>query len=910
VLLGRETECARLDELLDRARTGRSGALVLRGEAGIGKTALLDYSVARAEGMTVVRTLGIESEAELEFSALLDVCRPLLGCLEGLPGPQADALRSGLGFAPAGTFDRHSVGVGTLGLLAAAAETTPLLVVVDDAQWLDRASADALRFATRRLHADRVAVLFAARDDEELSFDAPGIESLPLEGLDRAQAGALLRERAGVGEAVVNRLYEATSGNPLALVELPALLSPAQLSGEEPLDDPLPAGASVERAFARRAQELPDEAGTALLVAAASTSSASEMLVRALEQLGLSARSLEPAEDAGLVRIVDGRFEFRHPLVRSAVYHAARPSDRRAAHRALADACRDTGPEEWAWHLAVAALGPDENAAAALEQAAGTARQRSGYAAAATALERSARLTPERDDRLRRLAAAADAAWQAGRTESAVALVRQTLAGAEDPALRANALRLYGEIEILAGKRDAAARAFLEATDLLERIDPTGAVAAAADAVYALPAEHAMETARRARSLAPEDGSEADGEAAATLGYVLSFEGRYTEARPHLDRAVELLRHRTSIPTPLQAARLSAALAWLGRYEDGHRFLATLVARARAAGAVGALPYLLAGSSWQALHADRWNEAEADAAEAHQLAEELGQPPTQESALGVLTWVHALRGDEGRCRVHGEQTRRLARALAYTIDDHLVSFCFGVLDLAAGRVDDAIAELEPVARYTEERNLRIPRVPLQLEFAEALIRAGRGVEAEAVLDSFERSERVTDRFLAAAALRCRGLLADEDGFDARFEEALDLHSGVASPFALARTQLCYGERLRRAGRRRDAREQLRSALATLEALGAAAWAERARSELRASGETLRRRAAFEEEQLTPQELQIALQVAEGKTNKEVGAALFLSHKTVEFHLSRIYRKLDLNSRAELIRRFAAEGVPA
>jgi DNA-binding CsgD family transcriptional regulator len=914
VLIGRESECAHIDELLDRARLGRSSALVVRGEAGIGKTALLDYASQSAVDMRVVRALGVESEVELDFSALLDVCRPLLDRLESLPAGQAEALEGALGLGPPLALDRFAVGVATLGLLAAAAEDRPLLVVADDAQWLDPASQEALLFATRRLYADRVVVLFGARDGEGRTFESPGIESLALEGLDRDAASRLLHHDATVSDAVVERLVEATGGNPLALVELPRALTAAQLAGTEPLEEPLPAGTSVERAYARRADSLAEGPRRALLVAAVSTSSSADAVLRALAELGLDASALEPGEDAGLLSVAEGRITFRHPLVRSAVYHAAAPSERRAAHRALADACGETGPEECALHLAAAAVGPDDEVAGALERAAAVARLRSGFAAAATALERSARLTTDPSLRLARLASAAEAAWEAGRAGVASELVAEALAGDMDAGLRARALRLRGAIEYFTGQGAEASDALLEAVELLESSDPEGAVSAAADAVMALVRvrgpELALETARKARQLAPEDESDVDFEATATLGYALCFTGRYLEAEPHLLRAVRLMAGSTSIPTPFQAVRLSATLAWLGRYDEGYAYMSRVVARTRTAGAVGSLPYLLSGTAWQALHASRWDEAEADAGEAYDLADQIGQPVTRIQARGILAWVHALRGDDARCLEHGAETRRLSVEYGYRLFGLLVGACFGVLHLGAGRIDDAIAELTEIAQYAEERKLRISGLAPQLELAEAYARADRRDDALALLTSFERSELVSDPYLVAVSKRVRGLLASDDELDEVFAQALDLHRVIPNPFSLARTRLCYGERLRRAGRRKDARDQLRTALESFEQLGAASWAERTRSELRASGERLRKRDDASAEQLTPQELQIALQVAEGKTNKEVGAALFLSHKTVEFHLSRIYRKLDLTSRAELIRRFATEGEPS
>ncbi|HKH16974.1 MAG TPA: AAA family ATPase [Solirubrobacteraceae bacterium] len=913
MLIGRERECARLDELLDRARVGRSGTLVIRGEAGIGKTALLDYAAMRAADMTVVRAVGVESEAQLEFSGLLEVCWPLRDGLVELSDHQGGVLRSALGIGPAQEQDRFSVGAATLSLLAACADADPVCVVVDDAQWLDLASQDALVFAAKRLQADRVGVIFAARDGEDVPFEAPGLDLLPLTGLGRDAAAELIRLGDGVEVAadVAERLHAATQGNPLALIELPRLLTSEQLAGTAPLDDPLPTGPAVERAFARRVLDLPESSQSALLLAAVTTSSEIETIANGLAPLGVGADALESAEDAGLVRLADGQLAFRHPLVRSAVYHAAAPSDRRAAHRAIADGLvGTTHVEARAWHLAGAALGQDDAAAAALEEAADHARRRGGYAAAAADLERAARLTLDETSRLRRLHAAADASWRAGRTEQAASLATEALARLGEPRLRATALRLMGTIDYFRGRADRAAEALGEAVTLLEDTDPDAAVEAAADAVNALvrvrQRELALETAKRARALAPENGGATDLEAAIALGYAFCFAGRYGDAKPHLRRAAELFGATGTVSGPLQAGRLSAALGWLGRHEQAHAFLAATVARARAAGAVGALPHLLASASWQALHATRFNEAYADASEAVELAKELEQPVTAAQALGVLTWLHALRGDEARCRTTGEETQRRAAEFGFTLYGLLVSLCFGLLDVGRGRVDEAIGQLESVARHADEHDLFVPGVSPQLELAEAYSRAGRVADAETVLAAFDRSVLAALPEFRARAERCRGLLAGPDAFEGHFITALDLHATGQSPMALARTRLCYGERLRRAGRRVDAREQLRPALEVFDRVGATPWSERAGAELRASGETLRRREAHEAEELTPQELQIALHVAEGKSNKEVGAALFLSHKTIEFHLSRVYRKLDIHSRAELIRLYASE----
>jgi DNA-binding CsgD family transcriptional regulator len=915
VLIGRETECARVDELLERARLGRSGALVVRGEAGIGKTALLDYAIERAVGTTVVRALGVESEAEIEFSGLLEVCRPLLEHLDEISAPQAGVLRSALDLGPAMDVDRFGIGAAILSLLAAAADARPLVIVVDDAQWLDPSSADALLFATRRLQADRVLVLFAAREGEERSFEASGIESLSLSGLSRKAAESLLQREGALVEEVGNRLYEATGGNPLALIELPGLLTADQLAGSAPLEDPLPAGASVERAFARRAQALPEGSQTALLVAAASTSAEIETVVAALVARDLDASSLEPAEDAGLLTLVDGRLVFRHPLVRSAVYQAAAPSERRAAHRALAEALAEsTHDEARAWHLAGAALGPDEEAAVSLVAAATRARERNAHATAASAFERAARLTPDTARRLERLTQAAEAAWAGGDPTRALGLLDAADPIAEPASDRARLLHLRGRIERRVGMQSEALGRLLQAETLIRDEDPNEAAWILLHAVPMssragdIPA--AVELARRLRDVAPTNGTSLDAHAATTLGWILCQSGNFAEGRPWLERAAGLLLGRER-PTWVELYLASLALRLLERTAEGIEVAERAGQLAREQGPTALLSALDLLTEWE-VWTGRWGVAAAHGEEGLALARQVGHADQLLIMLTQLARVDAARGDAERClervdeavRVagdHGVETMRLA-ALGVA----------GDLELGIGRFDEAIDRLQLVSASVERLGIHDRDNSPHPDLVEALVRSGRREEAVAVADRFaERACLGTPLWGGALLARCRGLVADRDEDSAaHFGEAIALHEQVEDRFQHGRTLLVFGERLRRAGQRREARERLRDAEAIFDELEAEPWGDRARRELQASGERLRRRAAHDDEQLTPQELQIALQVAEGKTNKEVGAALFLSHKTVEFHLSRIYRKLDLNSRAELIRRFAAEGVPS
>ncbi|HEV7773841.1 MAG TPA: LuxR family transcriptional regulator [Conexibacter sp.] len=914
MLVGREREWERIGELLDRARLGRSGALLLHGEAGIGKTALLDHAAATAaEDMQVVRAVGVESEAELEFSGLLELCRPLAARLDAIPARQAETLRGALGLGPtAAGSDRFTIGAATLSLLAATAEDAPLLALVDDVQWLDRSSQDALVFAARRLQADRVVLLFARRDGEARSFEAAGLETLALGGLADEAAEALLAA-SGVSPRVAAQLHAATGGNPLALRELPGLLSAAQLAGSEPLTDPLPISGGVKQAFAQQAAALGPHAQTVLLVAAVATTPAAEPVLRALAALD-AGDGLAEAEDAGLLAVADARIAFRHPLVRSAIHQAASPSDLRAAHRALADALGDpAAADQRAWHLAAAAVGPDEQIAAALVATAETARMRAGYAAAASALERAARLTPAGGPQAARLFAAAEAAWLAGRPERASALVSETLATeAGAGGQRGVAQRLAGSIAYFAGRGEEAAATLLDAVEALASSDLGAAVSTAADAVNASipsadPAPMLL-AAERARALAPDDGGEAEFEASLALGYALCFNGRLAEGEPLVTRGVELFAARTAVAAPLQIGRLAWALGWLGRHAEAQEHVTRTIRLARAAGAVASLPYLLAASAWHGVHIGRWGEAYADLGEGLDLAEQIGQPLATAQALSLLTWLHAMRGDADAARSRAEQALVLTRAHGFRLYELLVWLGLGLLEAGSGRWEAALDPFERAARGTAEQGFYVGGVAPALELAEACARTGRAEQAQALLAKFERSELPAVPLQAGLAARCRGLLAEVDGFEAHFAAALELHASGGYPLALARTQLCFGERLRRGGRRVDAREQLRAALDGFERLGAQGWAERAREELRASGETLRRRddpAARDE--LTPRELQIALQVAEGATNKEVAAALFLSPKTVEYHLKHVYRKLDIHARAELIRSFATAG---
>ncbi|MFL5935917.1 MAG: ATP-binding protein [Gaiellaceae bacterium] len=913
MLVGRGRECTRVDDLLARARRGRSGGLVLRGEAGIGKTALLDYAVAGAEDMTVLRAVGLESEAELRFSGLLELLRPLSHLFPEIPPQQADVLRSALGLGAPEELDRFTIGVAVLNVIGVAAESRPLLVLVDDAQWLDRATADTLRFVAKRLVADRVAALVTVRDDEPsgMSFELPGLDRLDVRGLSGEEAVELLGA-AGIATAreVADRLCEGTRGNPLAILETCRRLSAEQLDGRAPLPEPLPAGPTLERAFARRLELLPDASRRALLVAVVSLlrKCAVDTIASALAAFGLDTDALEPAEDAGLITIADGGIVFQHPLVRSAVYHGAAASERRAAHRALAMSLESHDELECrAWHLAGAALGHDEQAASALDLAARQAWDRSAYPAAAAALTRAARLTDDESRRMSMLHRAAQAAFRAGRGEEAAELLAEPGRRASDRRTRTEALRLLGRIEYLAGRASAAGALLLEAAELAAAFDVPLAVELCAESCTTQQivgdTTSMVATAERGRALS-DTSSEGDVKRLGTFtfGWVLCCAGRPREGLPVVEKFADAPVDLERELDPLRVLRSSVALDWLDRSDEALSHVRGAVEEARARGAVGLLPYMLLQQAWHAARAGLLNDGAAAAAEALGLAREFELRLPTMHALLVLTAIAARRGDEEQCRTHADEVGPLAEQAGLHGFVVWRRYSLGVLELALGRLDASAREFEQAARQLDERSSHSPSFIPRAELAEVYARADRTADAERAIAAFAASPEADSTLGRAAAARARGLLASNEQFVDHFDEALGALAHSSDRWSLARTRLCFGERLRRAGRRVDARRELRLALEAFEAVGAGVWAERARVELRATGETLRRRKAWEGEQLTPQEFQIALHVARGMTNREAATALFLSHKTIEFHLGRIYRKLGITSRAQLISR--------
>ncbi len=906
-LYGRELEITRIEALLESARASRSGVLVLRGDAGVGKSALLDLALERACDMCVLTSNGIESEAELPFAALHQLLRPILPRIEALPDPQRRALGGALGLERAGTEHRFLVSVAVLGLLAEAAEERPLLCLIDDAQWLDEASGDALLFVARRLQAERITILFAARDGEGRRLEPGALPELRLDGLASGPAERLLEHHAGeaLSADMRARLVASTEGNPLALIELSSALSEEQLAGTQPVLGPLPVSWSVERAFLARVRRLPESTQTLLLVAAADDSGGLPTVLDAAARLGAPTDALDPAERAELVRVDGPRLELRHPLLRSAIYHGAPASQRRAAHAALADVLRsDLQADRRAWHRAAACIEPDPDVVEELERAAKRARRRGAFAAASLALERAAALTLDDDHRAAQLAAAGDDAWIAGHHDRAATLLERARPLAAGPLLRADIDRTRGLIGLNSGLPADAERLLRAAGTEVAPFDAGRALhllsIASLAATYACDAAAIVEIGKVAARITPDDTATARLLAHHLRGLGAYYAGDFAEAAPRLRAALELAEAADAEEAPERTEILIIASAvglFLGDDRAVRELHRRMVARARDRGAIGHLTWALPRLAVSDIWAGQWPSASAGLTEALELSSAGGQHVIAAYLLSELAIVAALRGHEEECRAYAAQSLELASARGLAYIEYIAHSALVALDLGLGRAEEALRRSQSVAAA--------PGLDFwdALDRIEAAVRADRPDVARQWLEPFDCwAENGGSPWARGVALHCRALLADDQNEAERlFLGALDAHRRASRPFERARAEFAFGEFLRRARRRTDARGQLASALDTFERLGAKLWAERARVELRASGQTARKRDPSTIDDLTAQELQIAERVAQGLTNREVAAQLFLSPRTIDFHLRNIFRKLGITSRTELAR---------
>ncbi len=899
MLVGREAERRRLRGLLEGARRSTSGVLVLRGEAGVGKTALLDELVASADGVTVLRSGGVESEAELPYAALHRLLRTVLQVADGLAEPQADALRVAFGLSRGGPDDRFLVSLAALSLLGELGEQRPVLCVLDDAHWLDGASATALTFVARRLAADPVAMVFAVRSADAHRVPLADLPALDVPALGADEAADLLVRCAGSMHADVRqRLVAAAGGNPLALVELARALEPAQLSGAAPLPAPLPLTAGVERAFLERVRRLPARTQRLLLVAAADDRGQLPLVFRAAAGIGVEPSALGAAEEARIVQVDVGTLEFRHPLVRSAVYRGATYTERRAAHEALARALEDAADaDRRAWHRAAAVVEPDAAVAAELDRAAERARVRGALTASAAAYERAAELTSDPGEQARRLAAAANDLWRVGCAERAAPLLARARTLPADDRLRTVIEQTRGLIAFSTGQVSSAYGILRTAAEEIAPTDPLRALEllnlAGEAASLALDTDGAIALGSIAAGLDRDGGPRERFLVDLLVGLSHMFADQPVAAA---DRLAAAVRTAAALDDPLLLLAAARAAHYVGDDPAALRFSAAVAARARVTGEVAYLPLAGPRLALTEILAGRLTAAAATATEVIELsrATRLSEKTSHLSAVLWLGLIAGIRGEEERCRALVVEGLEMAAPHPMGLVSEAAGWTLGLLELGLGNADAALARL---------RNLRQPVLVVfaSLDRIEAAHQAGDIEGARAWLAGLETTAECTRRpWALARAAHARGLLEPAE-LDRHFGEALAHHERSGRPFERARTELAYGVALRRARRRSDARTHLRAAFDGFEALGARPWADRAHAELRACGQTVRRVAGGPVEHLTPQEMQVARFVSRGLTNADVAAQLFLSRRTVDFHLRNVFTKLGIRSRTELAR---------
>jgi len=879
-----------------------SGALVLRGEAGIGKTALLNSMVEAAGDLSVVRLEGIESEMQLGYAALHRLLLPYLSRLEHLPEPQRDALQSAFGLTSLAPADRFLVGLAALSLLGDVAQVDPLLIVVDDAQWLDRESVATLVFVARRLHADRIALVFAARESLEIGAVFQGVPELGVRGLDDESARHLLTASvtAPVSYQVAGRIIAVTRGNPLALKELSSELTSDHLIEHALLPDPLPIGELIEARFLRQVRQLPDETQTILLAAAADPNGDPDTLWRTAEVLGLSAAAVAPASDSGLL-VLDPRVEFRHPLVRSAVYGGATAADRRRIHHALAavmDVERD--PDRRAMHMALGAVGPDEDLAAALEQSAAQARARGGYIAESSFLVRSASLTPDRQRQAGRLLLAAHAAFLAGNagySESLLDQARPHLGGSVE---KAQSQRLDGWLRHPLGQSRlapslllGAARAFGPIDQVLSHHSLIEAFMGCGISLQFTEGTSGAEIAQTALKSLSAQSTPTTSADLLLKGVALRYAGSYADAVPAMREALRAYA-TMSFEELTRWTALGAPLANELWDDVGLRStLERLENAARSLGALSALQVVLIGLAAIEVRAGRFMAARERYSELQDVSLAIGDYLEHYAMFDVdlLSW----QGDK-HARSKAAQLVEFGTAFRAAAPIHYANLSLSIFDLAEGRYEKALAAAQSVAD-----------------------KDAMGYSCQALPTVVEAAMRCNDREAATGALAClaeqatssgtpwalgllargRALMADGSSAEALYYEALDHLGKTPWRTEVARTHLLYGEWLRRQRRRTEAREQLRRAYEMFDTMGARAFAERARVELLATGERARPRRAETAHDLTPRELQIARLAAQRGTSREIASQLFISANTVDYHLRKVFQKFGISSRREI-----------
>jgi DNA-binding CsgD family transcriptional regulator/tetratricopeptide (TPR) repeat protein len=907
-LRGRSHECGLLDRLVQDVSSGRSGAVVLRGEPGVGKTALLDYAVESASGLTVVRSVGVESEMELPFAALHQLCAPMLDRLDRLPGPQREALGTVFGLSAGPAPDRFLVGLAVLSLLSEAAEERPLLCVVDDAQWLDRESAQGLAFVARRLVAESVAMIFATR---ETSGELRCLPELTVPGLADADARQVLDSavRGPLDEDVRERIIAETRGNPLALLELPRGLTSAELAGGFALQDAPALSGRIEESFQRRLETMPPDTRLLLLAAAAEPLGDVALLWRAAERLGITPQAVQPAKAADLLEL-GAHVRFRHPLVRSAVYSAASLADRQRVHRALAEATdADADPDRRAWHRAQGTPGVDDEVAEQLERSAGRARRRGGLAAAAAFLERAAGLSSDPARRAQRSLAAAQVKHLAGASQEALGLLVSAEAGPLDDLGRVRVNLLRAQIDYSLNSDSGALQQLLEVGKRLEPLDAGLARETYLDGLSAATyigcraqAAGVLELAQAALAAPPPSETPRPHDLLLE-GLAKRFTEGYAAGVPPLKRALSAFPDdeapsEKALPSMWLACRTAADL-----WDDGawEALAACHVERARAAGALTLLPLALDQRIAAHTFAGEMTAAASLIEELHSVTEATGSEVRTYGRLLVAVWGRETDAHE---LIEATKDEALDRGEGAGLT--IAYWAAAVLYNGLGRYAEALEAAQHATEHPEDLGFA------NWALAELVLAAARSGDSERAAEAVERLSALTrasgtDWALGLEA-RCRALVSEGDVADALYREAIERLGRTRIRVELARAHLQYGEWLRRERRRLEARNHLRIAQDMLCAMDVETFTERVSRELLATGARARKRTPETREDLTAQELQVARLGREGLSNPEIGARLFISPRTVEYHLSKVFTKLGISSRNQLDRVIAGEPI--
>lgn len=918
MLIGRDAECEQIRAALAAARGGMSTVLVLTGEPGVGKTALLGFARETAGDALILGTVGAEPESDIAYANLADIFRPVVDEIAKLHSRQAQALSGALALGPAQAGDRFGVAAATLSLLGVLASSRTVLLTVDDAQWVDTFSLEALAFAANRLHAEGITMLIGTREGAAAGSAFGRHTRLQVKGLDDSSAREVIRTTCPqLSPPVTARLIAEAGGNPLALRELPTLLQPDELVAWSRGLEPLPIASVLQEAFSDQVGDLPAETQYVLLLIAVLGAVPFDVVERAMTAARLRAEAVEPAERAGLVVEKDGRFEFCHPVMRAAVYQRASQRSRRQAHllaaAALVDSSLPNALERRSWHLVAAGGGADEGVARTLESAATEELARSNYAVATKLMERSADLTTLETQLAPRLLRAADGARLAGAIDDAQRLLRRALSVSVDPETTVAVEYYLARIEMWRGSVAAGRDKLLDLAALVEGDNAEVAVRMLSDASLASIENGdfslAAETSARAVGLAPSPPDTPLG-TAAVRALALALVGEVGPARELLrahasgfDAIHTLGPLRSSLPRSSTNDQLSlvAALAHLA-IEEGDRagvLLEHAVVQAREHDAIGVLPFRLGRLAWVQIWRGRWPAARASAAEAIVLADDTGWVAERPSSLAAMARLDAAMGLAEDCRRHAGEAEEAAVSRGARPYAAHARAALGLLALSLGDDASAVEELEAVEEFAEETGLvDTPLLWWSGDLIEAYVRRQRMADAARVLARLEACETSSDRPVVAAVIARSRSHLDPDNSERHLGEAIRLHELCEMPFEQARTQLLLGSRLRRRQLRGEAQRYLSSALTRFERLGATPWAERARIELAAAGVDLGERPVGLSA-LTPQEFQVAQNVARGMSNREIAAAMFLSVKTVEFHLGNVFHKLGVHRRSRL-----------